>query len=111
MHCAFPPRLPAIYRTTLAAAKAGPGRLDLVLERLRNNVEGAKCQCARKFNWRCSNPAILTVIALLVNRRPVDLCRARGGSGVLLAMNAATCRGLTRALIANQPDALRTWGL
>jgi general secretion pathway protein F len=91
----FPSVFPAIYRTTLAAGEQA-GRLDLVLERLADNVE-AQNAMRQKIQLAMFYPAILTVIALLV-------------TVALLTYVVPEVVWLTRALIATS-DALRSWGL
>jgi general secretion pathway protein F len=60
----FPSVFPVIYRTTIAAGEQA-GRLDLVLERLADNVE-AQNAMRQKIQLAMFYPAILTCVALLV---------------------------------------------
>ena len=60
----FPSVFPPIYRTTIAAGEQA-GRMDIVLERLADNVE-AQHAMRQKIQLAMFYPAILTVVALLV---------------------------------------------
>ncbi len=60
----FPSVFPPIYRTTIAAGEQA-GRLDIVLERLADNVE-AQNAMRQKIQLAMFYPAILTCVALLV---------------------------------------------
>lgn len=102
----FPSVFPAIYRTTLAAGEQA-GRLDLVLERLADNVE-AQNAMRQKIQLAMFYPAILTVIALLVTVALLTYVVPEVVQ-VFAGMNQQL-PWLTRALIATS-DALRTWGL
>lgn len=102
----FPSVFPAIYRTTLAAGEQA-GRLDLVLERLADNVE-AQNAMRQKIQLAMFYPAILTVIALLVTVALLTYVVPEVVQ-VFAGMNQQL-PWLTRALIATS-DTLRTWGL
>lgn len=102
----FPSVFPAIYRTTLAAGEQA-GRLDLVLERLADNVE-AQNAMRQKIQLAMFYPAILTVIALLVTVALLTYVVPEVVQ-VFAGMNQQL-PWLTRALIATS-EALRTWGL
>lgn len=102
----FPSVFPAIYRATLAAGEQA-GRLDLVLERLADNVE-AQNAMRQKIQLAMFYPAILTVIALLVTVALLTYVVPEVVQ-VFAGMNQQL-PWLTRALIATS-DALRTWGL
>ncbi|KAA0695930.1 type II secretion system protein GspF [Halopseudomonas laoshanensis] len=102
----FPSVFPAIYRTTLAAGEQA-GRLDLVLERLADNVE-AQNAMRQKIQLAMFYPAILTVIALLVTVALLTYVVPEVVQ-VFAGMNQQL-PWLTRALIATS-DALRSWGL
>tara|TARA_R110001599_G_scaffold331370_1_gene546102 strand:- start:441 stop:1652 length:1212 start_codon:yes stop_codon:yes gene_type:complete len=102
----FPSIFPAIYRTTLAAGEQA-GRLDLVLERLADNVE-AQNAMRQKIQLAMFYPAILTVIALLVTVALLTYVVPEVVQ-VFAGMNQQL-PWLTRALIATS-DALRSWGL
>ncbi|WP_394243621.1 type II secretion system inner membrane protein GspF [Halopseudomonas laoshanensis] len=101
----FPSVFPAIYRTTLAAGEQA-GRLDLVLERLADNVE-AQNAMRQKIQLAMFYPAILTVIALLVTVALLTYVVPEVVQ-VFAGMNQQL-PWLTRALIATS-DALRSWG-
>lgn len=102
----FPSVFPAIYRTTLAAGEQA-GRLDLVLERLADNVE-AQNAMRQKIQLAMFYPAILTVIALLVTVALLTYVVPEVVQ-VFAGMNQEL-PWLTRTLIATS-DALRSWGL
>ena len=102
----FPSVFPAIYRTTLAAGEQA-GRLDLVLERLADNVE-AQNAMRQKIQLAMFYPAILTVIALLVTIALLTYVVPEVVQ-VFAGMNQEL-PWLTRALIATS-DTLRNWGL
>lgn len=102
----FPSVFPAIYRTTIAAGEQA-GRLDLVLERLADNVE-AQNAMRQKIQLAMFYPAILTVVALLVTVALLTYVVPEVVQ-VFTGMNQEL-PWLTRALIATS-DALRNWGL
>lgn len=102
----FPSVFPAIYRTTLAAGEQA-GRLDLVLERLADNVE-AQNAMRQKIQLAMFYPAILTIIALLVTIALLTYVVPEVVQ-VFAGMNQEL-PWLTRALIATS-DTLRNWGL
>lgn len=102
----FPSVFPAIYRTTLSAGEQA-GRLDLVLERLADNVE-AQNAMRQKIQLAMFYPAILTVIALLVTIALLTYVVPEVVQ-VFAGMNQEL-PWLTRALIATS-DTLRNWGL
>ena len=102
----FPSVFPAIYRTTLAAGEQA-GRLDLVLERLADNVE-AQHAMRQKIQLAMFYPGILTVIALLVTVALLTYVVPEVVQ-VFAGMNQEL-PWLTRALIATS-DAMRNWGL
>jgi general secretion pathway protein F len=102
----FPSVFPAIYRTTIAAGEQA-GRLDLVLERLADNVE-AQNAMRQKIQLAMFYPAILTCVALLVTVALLtyvvpEVVQVFDGMNKELPL-------LTRSLIAVS-DALREWGL
>lgn len=101
----FPSVFPPIYRTTIAAGEQA-GRLDLVLERLADNVE-AQNAMRQKIQLAMFYPAILTVVALLVTVALLtyvvpEVVQVFAGMNQELPL-------LTRSLIATS-DALRQWG-
>ena len=102
----FPSVFPVIYRTTIAAGEQA-GRLDLVLERLADNVE-AQNAMRQKIQLAMFYPAILTCVALLV---PVALLTYVVPEVVKVfdGMNQELPL-LTRSLIAVS-DTLRDWGI
>jgi len=102
----FPSVFPKIYRTTIAAGEQA-GRLDLVLERLADNVE-AQNAMRQKIQLAMFYPAILTVVALLVTVALLTYVVPEVVQ-VFTGMNQQL-PWLTRALIATS-DALRNWGL
>ncbi|WP_341708234.1 type II secretion system inner membrane protein GspF [Halopseudomonas sp.] len=102
----FPSVFPVIYRTTIAAGEQA-GRLDLVLERLADNVE-AQSAMRQKIQLAMFYPAILTCVALLVTVALLtyvvpEVVRVFDGMNQQLPL-------LTRMLIAVS-DTLRDWGL
>lgn len=101
----FPSIFPAIYRTTLSAGEQA-GRLDLVLERLADNVE-AQNAMRQKIQLAMFYPAILTIIALLVTIALLTYVVPEVVQ-VFAGMNQEL-PWLTRALIATS-DVLRHWG-
>jgi general secretion pathway protein F len=102
----FPSVFPKIYRTTIAAGEQA-GRLDLVLERLADNVE-AQNAMRQKIQLAMFYPAILTVVALLVTVALLTYVVPEVVQ-VFTGMNQEL-PWLTRALIATS-DGLRNWGL
>ncbi len=102
----FPSVFPVIYRTTIAAGEQA-GRLDLVLERLADNVE-AQNAMRQKIPLAMFYPAILTCVALLVTVALLtyvvpEVVKVFDGMNQQLPL-------LTRMLIAVS-DTLRDWGL
>lgn len=102
----FPSVFPAIYRTTIAAGEQA-GRLDVVLERLADNVE-AQNAMRQKIMLAMFYPAILTAVAILVTVALLtyvvpEVVQVFSGMNQQLPW-------LTRALIATS-DTLRDWGL
>lgn len=102
----FPSVFPAIYRTTIAAGEQA-GRLDIVLERLADNVE-AQNAMRQKIQLAMFYPAILTCVALLVTVALLtyvvpEVVQVFDGMNKELPL-------LTRSLIAVS-DTLREWGL
>ncbi|MEH6564817.1 MAG: type II secretion system inner membrane protein GspF [Halopseudomonas sp.] len=102
----FPSVFPAIYRTTIAAGEQA-GRLDVVLERLADNVE-AQNAMRQKIQLAMFYPAILTCVALLVTVALLtyvvpEVVQVFDGMNKELPL-------LTRSLIAVS-DTLREWGL
>lgn len=102
----FPSVFPVIYRTTIAAGEQA-GRLDLVLERLADNVE-AQNAMRQKIQLAMFYPAILTCVALLVTVALLtyvvpEVVKVFDGMNQQLPL-------LTRILIAVS-DTLRDWGL
>ncbi|HCP02863.1 MAG TPA: type II secretion system protein GspF, partial [Pseudomonas sp.] len=102
----FPSVFPVIYRTTIAAGEQA-GRLDLVLERLADNVE-AQNAMRQKIQLAMFYPAILTCVALLVTVALLtyvvpEVVKVFDGMNQQLPL-------LTRMLIAVS-DTLRDWGL
>ncbi|WP_321351368.1 type II secretion system inner membrane protein GspF [Halopseudomonas oceani] len=102
----FPSVFPVIYRTTIAAGEQA-GRLDLVLERLADNVE-AQNAMRQKIHLAMFYPAILTCVALLVTVALLtyvvpEVVKVFDGMNQQLPL-------LTRMLIAVS-DTLRDWGL
>ncbi|HDZ56298.1 MAG TPA: type II secretion system protein GspF [Pseudomonas xinjiangensis] len=102
----FPSVFPTIYRTTIAAGEQA-GRLDIVLERLADNVE-AQNAMRQKIQLAMFYPAILTIVALLVTVALLTYVVPEVVQ-VFTGMNQQL-PWLTRALIATS-DALRNWGL
>lgn len=102
----FPSVFPSIYRTTIAAGESA-GRLDLVLERLADNVE-AQNAMRQKIQLAMFYPGVLTVVALLVTVALLTYVVPEVVQ-VFTGMNQQL-PWLTRALIATS-DALRNWGL
>lgn len=101
----FPSVFPAIYRTTIAAGEQA-GRLDIVLERLADNVE-AQNAMRQKIQLAMFYPAILTCVALLVTVALLtyvvpEVVQVFDGMNKELPL-------LTRSLIAVS-DTLREWG-
>lgn len=101
----FPSVFPAIYRTTIAAGEQA-GRMDLVLERLADNVE-AQNAMRQKIQLAMFYPAILTVVALLVVVALLTYVVPEVVQ-VFTGMNQQL-PWLTRALIATS-DTVRNWG-
>ncbi len=101
----FPSVFPAIYRTTIAAGEQA-GRMDLVLERLADNVE-AQNAMRQKIQLAMFYPAILTVVALLVVVALLTYVVPEVVQ-VFAGMNQQL-PWLTRALIATS-DTVRHWG-
>ena len=101
----FPSVFPAIYRTTIAAGEQA-GRMDLVLERLADNVE-AQNAMRQKIQLAMFYPAILTVVALLVVVALLTYVVPEVVQ-VFTGMNQQL-PWLTRALIATS-DTVRDWG-
>ncbi|UJJ32195.1 type II secretion system inner membrane protein GspF [Halopseudomonas maritima] len=102
----FPSVFPVIYRTTIAAGEQA-GRLDLVLERLADNVE-AQNAMRQKIQLAMFYPAILTCVALLVTVALLtyvvpEVVKVFDGMNQELPL-------LTRSLIAVS-DTLRDWGV
>ena len=102
----FPSVFPVIYRTTIAAGEQA-GRLDLVLERLADNVE-AQNAMRQKIQLAMFYPALLTCVALLVTVALLtyvvpEVVKVFDGMNQQLPL-------LTRMLIAVS-DTLRDWGL
>tara|TARA_B100000446_G_scaffold183847_1_gene204716 strand:- start:3031 stop:4218 length:1188 start_codon:yes stop_codon:yes gene_type:complete len=102
----FPSVFPVIYRTTIAAGEQA-GRLDLVLERLADNVE-AQNAMRQKIQLAMFYPAILTCVALLVTVALLtyvvpEVVKVFDGMNQELPL-------LTRSLIAVS-DTLRDWGI
>ena len=102
----FPSVFPVIYRTTIAAGEQA-GRLDLVLERLADNVE-AQNAMRQNIQLAMFYPAILTCVALLVTVALLtyvvpEVVKVFDGMNQQLPL-------LTRMLIAVS-DTLRDWGL
>ena len=102
----FPSVFPVIYRTTIAAGEQA-GRLDLVLERLADNVE-AQNAMRQKIQLAMFYPAILTCVALLVTMALLtyvvpEVVKVFDGMNQELPL-------LTRSLIAVS-DTLRDWGI
>ena len=102
----FPSVFPVIYRTTIAAGEQA-GRLDLVLERLADNVE-AQNAMRQKIQLAMFYPAILTCVALLVTVALLtyvvpEVVKVFDGMNQELPL-------LTRSLIAVS-DTLRDWGM
>ncbi len=102
----FPSVFPAIYRTTIAAGEQA-GRLDVVLERLADNVE-AQNAMRQKIMLAMFYPAILTAVAILVTVALLTYVVPEVVQ-VFTGMNQEL-PWLTRALIATS-DTLRDWGL
>lgn len=102
----FPSVFPAIYRTTIAAGEQA-GRLDIVLERLADNVE-AQNAMRQKIMLAMFYPAILTAVAILVTVALLTYVVPEVVQ-VFAGMNQEL-PWLTRALIATS-DTLRDWGL
>ena len=101
----FPSVFPPIYRTTIAAGEQA-GRLDIVLERLADNVE-AQNAMRQKIQLAMFYPAILTCVALLVTVALLtyvvpEVVQVFDGMNKELPL-------LTRSLIAVS-DTLREWG-
>lgn len=101
----FPSVFPAIYRTTISAGEQA-GRMDLVLERLADNVE-AQNAMRQKIQLAMFYPAILTVVALLVVVALLTYVVPEVVQ-VFTGMNQQL-PWLTRALIATS-DTVREWG-
>lgn len=101
----FPSVFPAIYRTTIAAGEQA-GRMDLVLERLADNVE-AQNAMRQKIQLAMFYPAILTIVALLVVVALLTYVVPEVVQ-VFTGMNQQL-PWLTRALIATS-DTVREWG-
>ncbi len=101
----FPSVFPAIYRTTIAAGEQA-GRMDVVLERLADNVE-AQHAMRQKIQLAMFYPAILTVVALLVVVALLTYVVPEVVQ-VFTGMNQQL-PWLTRALIATS-DTVRHWG-
>ena len=101
----FPSVFPAIYRTTIAAGEQA-GRMELVLERLADNVE-AQNAMRQKIQLAMLYPAILTMVALLVVVALLTYVVPQVVE-VFAGMNQQLPL-LTRALIATS-DTLRAWG-
>lgn len=102
----FPSVFPAIYRTTIASGEQA-GRLDLVLERLADNVE-AQNAMRQKIQLAMFYPATLTLVAILVTVALLTYVVPEVVQ-VFAGMNQEL-PWLTTALIAVS-DALRNWGL
>ena len=101
----FPSVFPAIYRTTIAAGEQA-GRMELVLERLADNVE-AQNAMRQKIQLAMLYPAILTMVALLVVVALLTYVVPQVVE-VFAGMNQQL-PWLTRALIATS-DTVRAWG-
>lgn len=101
----FPSVFPPIYRTTIAAGEQA-GRMDIVLERLADNVE-AQHAMRQKIQLAMFYPAILTVVALLVVVALLTYVVPEVVQ-VFTGMNQEL-PWLTRALIATS-DTVRHWG-
>ncbi|SDR87519.1 general secretion pathway protein F [Halopseudomonas litoralis] len=101
----FPSVFPAIYRTTIAAGEQA-GRMDVVLERLADNVE-AQNAMRQKIQLAMFYPAILTLVALLVVVALLTYVVPEVVQ-VFAGMNQQL-PWLTRALIATS-DTVRHWG-
>ena len=101
----FPSVFPPIYRTTIAAGEQA-GRMDLVLERLADNVE-AQNAMRQKIQLAMFYPAILTLVALLVVVALLTYVVPEVVQ-VFTGMNQQL-PWLTRALIATS-DTVRDWG-
>ncbi|SDU17000.1 type II secretion system inner membrane protein GspF [Halopseudomonas salegens] len=102
----FPSVFPAIYRTTIASGEQA-GRLDLVLERLADNVE-AQNAMRQKILLAMFYPATLTLVAILVTVALLTYVVPEVVQ-VFAGMNQEL-PWLTTALIAVS-DGLRDWGL
>lgn len=102
----FPSVFPQIYRTTIAAGEQA-GRMDLVLERLADNVE-AQHALRQKIQLAMFYPAILTLVAVLVTVALLTYVVPQVVQ-VFAGMNQELPL-LTRSLIAVS-DFMRNWGL
>lgn len=101
----FPSVFPVIYRTTIAAGEQA-GRMDIVLERLADNVE-AQHAMRQKIQLAMFYPAILTAVALLVVVALLTYVVPEVVQ-VFTGMNQEL-PWLTQALIATS-DTVRHWG-
>ncbi len=101
----FPSVFPMIYRTTIAAGEQA-GRMELVLERLADNVE-AQNAMRQKITLAMFYPAILTLVAMLVVVALLTYVVPEVVQ-VFAGMNQQL-PWLTRALIATS-DTVREWG-
>lgn len=102
----FPSVFPPIYRTTIAAGEQA-GRMELVLERLADNVE-AQHALRQKIQLAMFYPAILTLVAILVTVALLTYVVPQVVQ-VFAGMNQELPL-LTRSLIAVS-DFMRSWGL
>src|SRR5690554_1429051 len=100
----FPSVFPMIYRTTIAAGEQA-GRMELVLERLADNVE-AQNAMRQKITLAMFYPAILTLVAMLVVVALLTYVVPEVVQ-VFAGMNQQL-PWLTRALIATS-DTVREW--
>ena len=101
----FPSVFPMIYRTTIAAGEQA-GRMELVLERLADNVE-AQNAMRQKITLAMFYPAILTLVAMLVVVALLTYVVPEVVQ-VFAGMNQQL-PWLTRALISTS-DTVREWG-
>lgn len=101
----FPSVFPMIYRTTIAAGEQA-GRMELVLERLADNVE-AQNAMRQKITLAMFYPAILTLVAMLVVVALLTYVVPEVVQ-VFAGMNQQL-PWLTRGLIATS-DTVREWG-
>ncbi|MFZ2289977.1 MAG: type II secretion system inner membrane protein GspF [Halopseudomonas yangmingensis] len=102
----FPSVFPPIYRTTIAAGEQA-GRMELVLERLADNVE-AQHALRQKIQLAMFYPAILTLVAILVTVALLTYVVPQVVQ-VFAGMNQELPL-LTRSLIAVS-DFMRSWGV